>query len=252
MVSGGHLPLYQCQGALGSGEGASSLPVFGLWLYGVDLHRQLHVGGLSPEVRGYSVSCSQLHRQEDSLLGGDSPYCSGPSVHHGSEQCVSRCPVQAQPDSGLRMDTQEGDFQQAPQAVASDGGPVRHSANHCCSLYFLPFHNPQALGMDILLHSWDGLLVYALPPWALIPQVLRKLRASSRILTTLVAPHWPQRSWFPELLDLAVDRPVAVPLCPDLLKQPHFHCRHLRIRRLSLHAWRLSSDLPGVRDSPPE
>ena len=69
---------------------------------------------------------------------------------------------------------------------------------------------------------------------------------------TLVAPYWSQRPWFPDLLDLAVDRLVALPICPDLLRQPHFHRRHLGIRRLSLHAWRHSSDLSGLRDSPQE
>ena len=124
------------------------------------------------------------------------------------------------------------------------------SSNHCCSLYFSPFHNPQALGTDAFLHSWDGFLAYAFPPWALIPQVLRKFHASSSVQMTLVAPYWPQRSWFLDLLDLVVDSPVALPSPPDLLKHPHFHRRHLRIHRLFLHAWRLSSDLPGLKDSP--
>ena len=53
------------------------------------------------------------------------------------------------------------------------------SANHHCSLYFSPFHDPQVMGTDALLHSWDKLQVYAFPPWAFIPQVLRKLRESS-------------------------------------------------------------------------
>ena len=68
---------------------------------------------------------------------------------------------------------------------------------------------------------------------------------------TLIALHWPQRPRFPDLLDLAVDRLIALSHCPDLLRQPHFHRRHLGIRRLSLHAWRLSSDLPGLQDSLP-
>ena len=57
---------------------------------------------------GTLASCSQLHHPEDSSLGGDSPCCSGPSVYHGSEQCVSGFPVQAQPDPGLQMDAQDG------------------------------------------------------------------------------------------------------------------------------------------------
>ena len=124
------------------------------------------------------------------------------------------------------------------------------SVSRLCSLYFSPFQDPQALGTDALLHSWDRLQIYAFPPWVLIPQVLRKLRSSKDVLMTLIAPYWPQRPWFPDLLDLAVDRPVALPMCPDLLRQPHFHRRHLGLRRLSLLAWRLSSALPGLLSSP--
>ena len=123
------------------------------------------------------------------------------------------------------------------------------SLNHCCSLYFSPFHDPRALGTDALLQNWDGHQVYTFPPWSLILLVLKKLRLSSGVLMTLVAPVWPHRPWFPDLLDLVVDGPVQLPLSPDLLRQPHFHCRHLGIHRLSLHVWRLSSSSPGQRAS---
>ena len=39
---------------------------------------------------------------------------------------------------------------------------------------------------------------------------------------TLVAPFWPQRPWFPDLLGLIVDSLVALPQCHDLLRQPRF------------------------------
>ena len=84
----------------------------------------------------------------------------------------------------------------------------------------------------------------------LIPAVLKKLRSSSGVLLTIVAPYWPQRPWFPDLLDLVVDGPVALPQSKDLLRQPHFHRHHLGVSGLSLHAWRLSSDLPELVASP--
>ena len=37
-----------------------------------------------------------------------------------------------------------------------------------------------------------------------------------------------------------------------LVSQPWFHCHHLRIDKLFLHAWRLFSDLLDPRDSPLE
>ena len=124
------------------------------------------------------------------------------------------------------------------------------SLNHRCCPYFSPFHDPNALGMDALLQSWNGWQAYAFPPWSLIPAVLKKLRSSSGVLLTIIAPYWPQRPWFPDLLDLVVDGPVALPLSRDLLRQHHFHRHHQGVSELSLHAWRLSSDLPRLGDSP--
>ena len=83
------------------------------------------------------------------------------------------------------------------------------SLNHQCSLYFSPYHDPKALGTDVFLQTWDNYQVFAFPPWSLIPRVLKKLRSSSGVLMTLVAPWWPQRPWFPELLDLMIGGPVS-------------------------------------------
>ena len=79
--------------------------------------------------------------------------------------------------------------------------------------------------------------------------VLKKLHSLSGVLMTLIAPYWPKWPWFPDLLDLVVDNPLALPTCPDLVRLPHFHQRHLRIHMLSLHAWRLSSALSGLKVS---
>ena len=110
------------------------------------------------------------------------------------------------------------------------------SANHRCSVYFPPFRDPQSAGTDAFLQSWDGLLAYAFPPWSVIPQVLAKLCASRGTYLTLVAPYWPQRPWFPELLDLAVAPPVVLPSRPDLLFQPQSGLCYPGLLRLRLHA----------------
>ena len=117
------------------------------------------------------------------------------------------------------------------------------SLNHCCLPYFSPCHDPNALGTNALLQLWNGWQAYAFPPYELIPAILNKLRSSSGVLLTIIAPYWPQRPWFPELLELVVDGPVALPLDRALLSQPHVHRQHLDLSRLALHAWRLSSDL---------
>ena len=91
------------------------------------------------------------------------------------------------------------------------------SSNHQCSLYFSPFHDLDALGMDALLQDWDGYQVYAFPPWSLIPLVLKKLCSSSGVLMTLIAVLWHQRPWY---LELVVDGPIPLrcfAICSDSL-----------------------------------
>ena len=60
----------------------------------------------------------------------------------------------------------------------------------------------------------------AFPPWSLIPAVLKKLRSSSEVLLTIIAPYWPQRPWCPELLELscsssAISRPSETAALPS-------------------------------------
>ena len=63
------------------------------------------------------------------------------------------------------------------------------SLNHRCLPYFSPFHDPNSIGTDALLQPWDGWQVYAFPPYALIPAVLKKLRSSSGVLLMIIAPY---------------------------------------------------------------
>ena len=117
------------------------------------------------------------------------------------------------------------------------------SANHRCSIYFSPFRDPMSAGTDAFLQSWDGLQAYEFPPVAIIPRVLAKLRASTGTELTLVAPHWAQRPWVSDLLQLSLAPPVILPSRPDLLRLPRSRHLYLDLRRLRLPAWRLYSDL---------
>ena len=126
------------------------------------------------------------------------------------------------------------------------------SDNHRCSLYFSLFRDPMSAGMDAFLQSWAGLPAYAFPPMAIIPRVLAKLRSSTGTELTLVAPPWAQRPWFSDLLQLSLAPPVVLPARQDLLHLPRSRHLYPDLRRLRLHAWRLSSDLIVPLDSPPQ
>ena len=111
-------------------------------------------------------------------------------------------------------------------------------------VFFAPAWEPKAAGVDAFLQPWDNLQAYAFPPIAIIRRVLLKLRASRHCDLTLIAPFWPQREWFPDLLELLSDIPIELPKRRDLLRQPHFHRFHENLPMLRLTAWRLSSDSP--------
>ena len=109
-------------------------------------------------------------------------------------------------------------------------------------VFFAPAWEPKATGVDAFLQLWDNLQAYAFPLIAIIRRVLLKLRASHHCELTLIAPFWPQREWFPDLLELLSDIPIELPKRQDLLRQLHFHRFHENLQMLRLTAWRLSSD----------
>ncbi len=85
-----------------------------------------------------------------------------------------------------------------PAVLLSDRGPPRHRR---------------------LTHSWPRVLrKYAFPPVSLLAQTLCKLREDEEQVL-LVAPHWPTRTWFPELISLATAPPWRIPLRMELLSQ---------------------------------
>ena len=82
------------------------------------------------------------------------------------------------------------------------------------------------------------------PPIDIVKRVLLNLRAFHNGDLTLIAPFWPQREWFPDLLELLSDITIELPKRRGLLRQPHFHRFHENLPMLRLAAWRLSSDSP--------
>ncbi|KAI2663570.1 Transposon Ty3-I Gag-Pol polyprotein [Labeo rohita] len=101
------------------------------------------------------------------------------------------------------------------------GGPDRPvcfpESSHCQRFYSLN-EAPNSLGRDALAHSWPPGPKYAFPPVSLLAQTLCKIREDEEQVL-LVAPYWPTRTWFPELISLAAAPPWKIPLRRDLLSQ---------------------------------
>ncbi len=115
--------------------------------------------------------------------------------------------------------------------------------NHQLPTYCSWGNDPKAYAQDALAISWNMTLGYAFPPIALVPRVLEKLLNSKCCEIILIAPKWPRQPWFPRLVSLLAERPIALTLRRDLIKTQEGHnLPRQTLQTLSLTAWPLSSD----------
>ena len=92
-------------------------------------------------------------------------------------------------------------------------------------------------------HSWDDLNAYAFPPFVFFIKYCPEYGLLKRLSLVLIAPLWPQKEWYANLLDLLVDEPLELPLLWNLLVQLYVRKFHHSLETLRFHVWRLSSVL---------
>ena len=103
-----------------------------------------------------------------------------------------------------------------------------------------------ALAIDALSISWEGMFAYVYPPMCLISKVLQHME-KFRCQIILIAPKWPCRHWYPGLLKFLKACPRKLPLWPELLQQPKTMISHPNPEVFSLHAWLLSTEVSKRR-----
>ena len=165
-------------------------------------------------------------------------------VHPGVSQNESGSSQSAQPGDRVRMDATPGGSPGSSSPVAGDHRPVCDLADSKAPSVLCSSVGTQGSGGRCIPPALGHLQAYAFPPIAIIRRVTLNLRTSHNCDFTMIPPFWPQREWFPDLLDLLWDITVKLPKRRDLLRQPHFHRFHDNLPLLRLAAWRLSSDSP--------
>ncbi len=87
--------------------------------------------------------------------------------------------------------------------LVEDGERLPHQLlGNASSLSSLPvFPAYYSKDRDALAHDWPNLLLYAFPPIALLPQVIRRIREQGHKVL-LVAPLWRNQPWLSELTQL--------------------------------------------------
>ena len=96
-----------------------------------------------------------------------------------------------------------------------------------------------ATAVDALSLSWEGLDVYAFPPTAILGKVVEKLQDTLCTRIIIIAPGWPNKPWFWDLVAMSSQIPLSLPLLPNLLTQPFNQIPHRNLSNLNLHAWLL-------------
>ncbi|XP_073720453.1 uncharacterized protein [Misgurnus anguillicaudatus] len=106
-----------------------------------------------------------------------------------------------------------------------------------CPLWFSLTH-PAPLGLDAMVQPWPRLRLYAFPPIALLPGVLERVRRNN-VRLLLVAPFWPNRIWFSDLVSLLDGSPWEIPVRRDLLSLAGGSILHPRPELWKLWVWPL-------------
>ena len=104
----------------------------------------------------------------------------------------------------------------------------------------------EALALDALSVSWENMFAYAYPPICLIPKVLKHME-QFHCQVILIAPKWPCRHWYTDLLQLSIACPRKLPLWPNLLQQPNTRISHPNPEVFNLHAWLLLTEISKKR-----
>ncbi len=118
-----------------------------------------------------------------------------------------------------------------------------------CPLWFSLTH-PAPLAMDAMAQTWPRLHLYAFPPIALLPGVLERVRRD-QVLLLLIAPRWPGRVWFPDLISLLDGPPLVLPVKKDLLSQAGGSIFHPQPELWKLWVWPLRGPSSWTQVSQP-
>ena len=118
--------------------------------------------------------------------------------------------------------------------------------NRVVSRFYSPVPYQEAEAVDALSQYWPaGVLLYAYPPTALVPQVIRKVRQERGLTIILIAAVSPTKPWHADLLELAQREPLPVAREQGSLWQVPAGCserqEHPNPHLFNLGAWLLAS-----------
>ncbi|XP_053195327.1 LOW QUALITY PROTEIN: uncharacterized protein LOC128379724 [Scomber japonicus] len=114
-----------------------------------------------------------------------------------------------------------------------------------CPLWYSIAGPTGTLGVDALAGQWPQDLLYAFPPFLLIPAALARVgMMEARVL--LVAPDWPHQPWMATLQRLLAGTPWCLPVRPNMLSQAQGQLWHQNPGIYRLHVWPVDGNRSAV------
>ena len=112
--------------------------------------------------------------------------------------------------------------------------------NFQTSVYVSWFPDPGAWAVDAFSFCWRGFKPYIFPPFSLLGGILMKLKVVEVSDALIIAPWWPTAHWYPQLLQLLVQRPILLPQWDKLLALTQEDFLHPLKDVMRLAAWHVS------------
>ena len=166
-------------------------------------------------------------------------------THSRVSECEGRPSVQVEPSPVNRMVTASAGVQTGLlKVVHSSCRSICHLSESQSSTVRICSPRPKCLGHGRSKHKLVGSHCLCLPPpppLALLHRAIQKIR-QSRCLIIVIAPGWPGKPWFWDLVWLSTEIPLQLPVSRTLLKQSHNYVFHSNPQHLNLHTWYLGVD----------
>ena len=241
----------QRQGTARCSAGAYPVPVSSPRSHSGCLLRLRHSGDLPSQGGWHQVSSPQHLGSGDLALDGVPLHPPGSTVPSGLRHHPSLRPVSPYPAPTYRVVSKHDRLSIFEKTLAGSYRFICRLGQSSLFNLLLPFPGSEVSRhgrVSPVLGRPSGLRV---PSSGCHSACSREAPASKGTELTLVPPHWAQRPWFSTLVQLSLAPPVFLPSRPALLSLPRSRHLYPNLRRLRLHAWRLSSDLPEPLASPP-
>ena len=139
-------------------------------------------------------------------------------THSGGEECTSGPSLPKRQGGPHGMDVSpDGSGFTVHHVEQTQCGPDCDSSQQQASRVCFTHGRPPSGRCRCHADFMGGMYAYAFPPFVMLGRVLEKILTDHPCELILIAPKWPNQSWYARLLELLVDFPLVL---------PHNHLRH--------------------------